>query len=73
MPKKTLKKKLKLSVDRFKLNMPKIFREADKEDVEVLDITGTAANVMTRFQKACKDLTKEPVTKQAAVGGASGW
>lgn len=43
------------------------------EEIETLDITGSAQNVMSRFQKACKDLAKEPVAKQAVIGGASGW
>jgi len=45
----------------------------EKVEVEFLDITGSAKNVMGTLQKVCKDLAKEPVTKQAAVGGISGW
>jgi len=47
--------------------------EESQEGVEVLDIRGTASNAMTSLQRACRDLSKQPAAKQAAVGGASGW
>lgn len=59
------------------MSIGKFSKKVDKvcEKIEKLDITGTGKNqnVMSRFQQACKDLAKEPVAKQAAVGGASGW
>ncbi|KAF2362463.1 FUN14 [Trinorchestia longiramus] len=53
--------------------MSKTSKSKDSSEIEEIDIRGTAQNVMTRFQKACKDVAKEPVAKQALIGGASGW
>lgn len=43
------------------------------EEFEVLDVRGTAADTMTWVQRFVHDLTREPVAKQVAVGGVSGW
>lgn len=43
------------------------------EEFEVLDVRGTAANTMSWLQRFMQDLAREPVAKQVAVGGASGW
>ncbi|KAK8378412.1 hypothetical protein O3P69_011125 [Scylla paramamosain] len=44
-----------------------------EEEFEVLDVRGTAADTMTWVQRFVHDLTREPVAKQVAVGGVSGW
>lgn len=43
------------------------------DEVEELDIRGSAQNAMSRIHEMCKDLSKEPVAKQAVLGGVSGW
>ncbi|XP_018016277.1 FUN14 domain-containing protein 1-like [Hyalella azteca] len=53
--------------------MSKAGKKKDSSEIDEIDIRGTAQNVMSRFQKACKDIAKEPVAKQAVIGGASGW
>lgn len=51
----------------------KNYHTLDDEEFEVLDVRGTAKSSMTWVQRFVNDLTKEPVTKQVAVGGLSGW
>lgn len=51
----------------------KNYHTLDEEEFEVLDVRGTAKSSMTWVQRFVNDLTKEPVTKQVAVGGLSGW
>lgn len=51
--------------------MAKRFNSNDADDV--IDIRGTADNTMSWFQQYFKDVSKESVAKQAAVGGLSGW
>ncbi|KAG0728684.1 FUN14 domain-containing protein 1 [Chionoecetes opilio] len=43
------------------------------EVIEELDVRGTAHSTMTWVQKFLHDLSREPVAKQVAVGGVSGW
>ncbi|XP_076043470.1 FUN14 domain-containing protein 1 [Oratosquilla oratoria] len=45
----------------------------DEEEFEVLDVRGTAQSTMSWLQQYLLDLTREPVAKQVAVGGATGW
>lgn len=51
----------------------KNYHTLEDEEFEVLDVRGTAKSSMTWVQSFVNDLTKEPVTKQVAVGGLSGW
>ena len=46
--------------------------KTDIEELEVIDIRGTASG-MSWVQQFFKDVTKEPVAKQAAIGGVTGW
>ncbi|XP_042230472.1 FUN14 domain-containing protein 1-like isoform X1 [Homarus americanus] len=48
-------------------------KPTDEEEFEVLDVRGTARSGMSWLQQFMQDLTKQPVTKQVAVGGLSGW
>lgn len=45
----------------------------EEEEFEVLDVRGTARNGMSWLQQFMQDLTRQPVAKQVAVGGLSGW
>lgn len=45
----------------------------EEEEFEVLDIRGTARSSMSWLQDFINNLTREPTTKQVAVGGLSGW
>jgi len=51
----------------------KKYHTVEDEEFEVLDVRGTAKSSMSWVQGFVTDLTKEPVTKQVAVGGLSGW
>ncbi|CAL4170561.1 unnamed protein product [Meganyctiphanes norvegica] len=51
----------------------KKYHTLEDEEFEVLDVRGTAKSSMSWVQSFMNDLTKEPVTKQVAVGGLSGW
>ncbi|MPC93670.1 hypothetical protein E2C01_088808 [Portunus trituberculatus] len=51
----------------------KVKGKATEEEFEVLDVRGTAADTMSWLHRFLHDLTREPVTKQVAVGGVSGW
>ena len=44
-----------------------------KEELELLDVRGTAKTGMSWLQQFANDVTKEPVAKQAAIGGVTGW
>ncbi|KAK8732139.1 hypothetical protein OTU49_007204 [Cherax quadricarinatus] len=51
----------------------KLKKPNEEEEFEVLDVRGTARNGMSWLQEFMHDLTQQPVTKQVAVGGLSGW
>lgn len=48
-------------------------KNSSEEGFEILDVRGSARSGMSWLQRFFQDLTREPVTKQVAVGGLSGW
>ena len=44
-----------------------------KEEFEMLDVTNSRQDLISKIQDMCNDLAKESVAKQVFVGGSSGW
>lgn len=62
-----------LTLDMGGSGQAKLKKPNEEEEFEVLDVRGTARNGMSWLQEFMHDLTQQPVTKQVAVGGLSGW